>query len=213
MAGQSLTFFTFHQNLHSKNAGEVGGERLDQGRYSQFFRQNAGAVAVGEGGIEVDDGQAGVDEVNAADVGALRDRVRRGLVEIKREKGAEQFFGALLAHARQRDAGGLRVEHANVVIGNEEGYLLGRSGHRRDYGPSVEGGDGACSGASAHTPGVETHAQYGQQENGSRDVKMARNHCSPIIVLQSLFSNHGAAPSWERMAAIPLATALAISCW
>ena len=54
-------------------------------------------MGVGEGGVEVDDGDSGVDQEDSADVGAGAEDVRRGFVEVDGEDGAEEFFGALLA--------------------------------------------------------------------------------------------------------------------
>ena len=55
----------------------------------EIFDKDSGAVAVGEGGVEIDDCDAGVDQENAADVGAGGKSVGRGFVEIDGEQGAE----------------------------------------------------------------------------------------------------------------------------
>jgi len=70
---------------------------LDERGDGEFFGENAGAMAVGERGIDVDDGESGIDEIDAANVRAGRKWVRRRLVEIEGDKGTEDFFGALLA--------------------------------------------------------------------------------------------------------------------
>ena len=92
MAGQGFALFAFDQDFHFQNAGDVRGERLDQRRDGEFFREHAGAVAVGESGVDVDDGEAGIDEIDAANVGAGRKRVRRRLIEIERDAGREAIL-------------------------------------------------------------------------------------------------------------------------
>src|SRR5271156_3312082 len=64
--GQSVALVAFYQDLYSGDSGNVRGQRLDQRNHTEFFDQDAGAVTVGEGGVEVDDGESGIDQVDVA---------------------------------------------------------------------------------------------------------------------------------------------------
>ncbi len=97
----------------------------------KFFDEDAGAVSVGKGGVQVDDGDSGIDQKDAADVGAGAENVGRGLVEIEREQGAQKFFGALLASGRQRNQSRLGAQAAIVIVRDVKGDALGGSGDRR----------------------------------------------------------------------------------
>ena len=90
VTGQGVALLAFDQDSHFQDARDVCGERLDERGDGEFFGENAGAVAVGEGGVDVDDGESGIDEVDAANVGAGRERVRRRLVEIERASCRER---------------------------------------------------------------------------------------------------------------------------
>ncbi len=96
MACQGVAFFAIHQNFYASDAGSIGSQRLDQRRDGEFLFQNAGAMAVGESGISIDDGKIRWYEIDIADFGASRQRVRRGVIEVHVDQGAKQFFGALL---------------------------------------------------------------------------------------------------------------------
>ena len=65
---ERVASLAFDQDVDPIYAGNVDGQRLDQRIYGELFAENAGAVLVGEGGIQIDDGGAGIDEVDAADV-------------------------------------------------------------------------------------------------------------------------------------------------
>jgi hypothetical protein len=88
-------------------------------------------VGVGKGGVQVDDGYAGIHQKDAADIGAGTQDVGRRLVEIQREQGSEKFLGALLPAGGQRNLGGLGPQAAIVIVRNVERDSLGRTGDRR----------------------------------------------------------------------------------
>ena len=160
MAGEGVALPAFNQNFYFQDTGDVGRKGLNEGGDGEFFSQDARAVAVGKGSVNVDDGEARIDEVDAANVGSRWKRVRRSLVEIEGDEGAKQFFGALLANRGHRDLSGLRAEDADVVVSDEESNPFGGSGDGCDDGARVDGGDGSGGSASPHAPGVDTHPQY-----------------------------------------------------
>ncbi len=176
MACESVALLAFHQNFHFQNSRYVGRESLDERRDGEFFGEDAGTVTVGEGGIDVDDGEAGVDEVDTANLGPRGQGMRGRFVEIEGDESTENFFGALLADRRHGDLSRLSVEDADVVVGHVQSNGLGGTGDWRNYGTDVGGGDGSGGGASAHVPGVEAHAEDGGEEDGERDEEVAGNH-------------------------------------
>ena len=157
MARQAVTLFSVDQNFHFQNAGNVGGECTNQRGDGKFLDQNAGTVSIGKGGIKIDDREAGINQVHAANLGANADGVRRRLVEIKRKQSTKQFFSALLAAGGQRDPGRLRTENAGIVIGYEKRQLLGGAGRGGSQRTSVRSGDGD-GGASAFLRGPASFA-------------------------------------------------------
>jgi len=90
-----------------------------RGRDRKFFDEHAGAVSVRESGVDVDDGEAGVDEVDTADVGAGWEWVRRRFDQIESDEGAKHFFGALLTDRGHGNLRRLGSEYSDVVIGNK----------------------------------------------------------------------------------------------
>lgn len=70
MARQGVALLAFHQNFYSQNAGYVGGERLYQRCDGELFGKDSGTVTVSEGGVDVNDREAGIDEINAANLRA-----------------------------------------------------------------------------------------------------------------------------------------------
>ncbi len=76
MAGQGFSCFAFDEDADSLDGWDVDGEGFDQGVDGELFAEDAGAVLVGEGGVEIDNGDSGIDEVDAADVGGGSERVR-----------------------------------------------------------------------------------------------------------------------------------------
>jgi hypothetical protein len=61
---------------------------VDERCHREFFDENTGAVSIGEGGVEIDDGDAGVNEENAADFRAHAENVGRRFVKVVRDQGA-----------------------------------------------------------------------------------------------------------------------------
>src|ERR1700736_2569316 len=96
VARQALTLFSVDQNFHFQNAGNVRGECMNQRGDGKFLDQNAGTVSIGKGGVEIDDREAGINQVHAANLGAHPYGMRLRLVEIKRKQNPKQFFCALL---------------------------------------------------------------------------------------------------------------------
>ena len=86
VTGEGVTLFAFHQNFYFQNAGDIRGQRLDERRDREFLDQHARTVSIGKGGIDVDDSEAGIDQVNAANVGTGWQRMRRRLVEIESKR-------------------------------------------------------------------------------------------------------------------------------
>src|ERR1700693_3263483 len=68
MSGERVSRLTFDEDVHSLDSRNVDGERLHQRVYGELLVENAGAVLVGEGGIQIDDSCARIDQVDAANV-------------------------------------------------------------------------------------------------------------------------------------------------
>src|SRR5580658_5054789 len=66
--GEGFALFAVDQNLYLQDAWDICRESVDERSDGEIFHQDSGAVAVGEGGVEIDDCDAGVDQKNAADV-------------------------------------------------------------------------------------------------------------------------------------------------
>ena len=66
VAGESVALFALYQNLYPRDSGDVGGERLDQRNHGELFDQHAGTVVVGEGCVEINDCEPGIDQVDVA---------------------------------------------------------------------------------------------------------------------------------------------------
>ena len=75
MAGQRFARVTFDQNADAIYAGNIHRQRFDQRVDGKLFVKNAGTVLVGERGVEVNDGNAGRDQVNAANVSSGSQRM------------------------------------------------------------------------------------------------------------------------------------------
>ena len=73
-------------------------------------------MCIGEGGVEVDDGDSGIDEKNAAHIGAGTEHVGRRLVEIGRQQSAHKLFRALLASGGHGNLGRFGAEYAFIVV-------------------------------------------------------------------------------------------------
>ena len=82
MTRERVALLAFDQNLHLQNARNVGGERLNERGDCELLGEHAGAVPIGEGSVDVDDGEARVDKIDAANFRPDRQRVRGRLVEI-----------------------------------------------------------------------------------------------------------------------------------
>lgn len=158
MASESLALFAIDQNSHLQDARRVGRDGVDERGDGEILHENSGAVTVGEGGVEVDDGDSRIDKEDASDFGARSQRVRRGLVEIQREQGAEQFLGTLLPSGGQGDLSGLRTQGAIFIMGDEERDLFGRPRHWRSERTSVGGHRRKSRGVTAHAPDVSAHS-------------------------------------------------------
>ena len=109
VAGERVAFFAVHQNLHFQNAGRVGRDGVDQRGDREFLDQHAGAVSVGEGGVQVDDGDAGIDQVDAANVGAGPENVRRRLVEVERDAARAEVLRRAAGVRRAEESGRTRL--------------------------------------------------------------------------------------------------------
>ncbi len=188
MAGEGVAFFAVDQDLHFQNAWGVGRDGVDQRGDGQFFDQDAGAVSVGEGGVQVDDGDSGIDQKDAADVGAGAEHVGRGLVEIEGEQGAQKFFGALLASGGQRNQGRLGAQAAIVIVRDVEGDALGRSG---DGGASGRVSVAATGVAAADLRMCQAIELRPSAATSSTDIAMRR--WRGIMVCASWFASQVAA--------------------
>jgi len=124
VAGEGVAFLAVDQNFYFQNAGSVGGDGVDQRRDGQILDQHAGAVRVGKGAVQVNDGDSGIDQKDTVDVGAGAKNVGRGLVEIARQQGPQKFFGTLLASGGQRNQGELGAQGA--IVGPATGGAKGR---------------------------------------------------------------------------------------
>src|SRR5579863_523869 len=117
-------------------------------------------MPVGEGCVDVNDGESGVDQVDTANIGTRRQRVRRRLVQIKGQEGAEQFLGSFLTDGRQGNLRALGMQYARVVVSDEQRYPLVRAGYGRPHWARVDPRGGGGGSPSAHVPGVESHTQH-----------------------------------------------------
>src|ERR1700681_826275 len=68
MASERFASFAFDQNVHALDAGNIRRQSLYQRIDRELFAEDAGAVLVGKRGIQIDDGCARINEVNAANI-------------------------------------------------------------------------------------------------------------------------------------------------
>src|SRR5208283_2470876 len=64
------------QNVDPLYPRDVNGQCLHQRIHGELLAENAGAMLVGEGSIQINDGRARSDQVDGADVGRRRQRMR-----------------------------------------------------------------------------------------------------------------------------------------
>ena len=107
---------TFDEDVHSLDSRNVDGERLHQRIYGELLVENAGAMLVGERGIQIDDGGARINQVDAADVRGRSQRMGGAGLLVDAQQGAQQFFGSLLASSGKRNLRRSGAEHAGGVI-------------------------------------------------------------------------------------------------
>src|SRR6266849_8264882 len=97
VSGERVARLAFDQDVDPLDSRNVDGQRLHQRIYGELLAENAGAVLVGEGGIQIDDGRTRIDEVDAADVRGWSQRMRRSRLLVDAQQRAQQLFGSLLA--------------------------------------------------------------------------------------------------------------------
>src|SRR5216684_5752590 len=66
VSGERVPRLAFDQDVHTLDSRNVDGQRLHQRVYGELLVENAGAVLVGERGIQIDDGRARIDQIDAA---------------------------------------------------------------------------------------------------------------------------------------------------
>ena len=76
MSGERISRLTLDQDVDPLYPRNVAGQRLHQRIHGELLAENAGAVLVGEGSIQIDDGRARIDQVDGADVRRRRQRMR-----------------------------------------------------------------------------------------------------------------------------------------
>src|SRR6266403_4630131 len=103
MSGESVARFAFDQDVHTLDSGNVHGQRLHHGVYGELLVENAGAVLVGERGIQIDDSSARIDQVDAANVRRWGQRMGGARLLVDTQQSAQQLLRSLLASSGERN--------------------------------------------------------------------------------------------------------------
>jgi len=61
VSGERVARLAFDQNVDPLNARNVDAEGFHQRIHGELLAENPGAVLVGKGGIQIDDGRVGID--------------------------------------------------------------------------------------------------------------------------------------------------------
>src|SRR5258707_3965731 len=116
VSGEGVPGFAFDEDVHTLDSRDVDGQRLHQRVYGKLLVENAGAVLVGERGIQIDDGCARIDQVDAANVRRWGQRMGGARLLVDTQQSAQQLLRALLASSGERNLRRPGAEHAGVVI-------------------------------------------------------------------------------------------------
>src|SRR5208282_2291977 len=93
VAGQGIAGLALYEDIDALDAGYVDGQGFNEGVDGELFAENAGAVLVDEGGVEIDEGCSGIDEVDGADIGCGGEGMGGSGQLVEAQQGAEEFFG------------------------------------------------------------------------------------------------------------------------
>src|SRR5467141_2634938 len=116
MPRERVPGFAFDEDVHTLDARNVDGQCLYQRIYGELFVENAGAVLVSECGIQIDDGSARIDQVDAAYIRRRGQGMGSARLLVDTQQSAQQLLRSLLASSRERNLRRPRAEHAGGVI-------------------------------------------------------------------------------------------------
>src|ERR1039458_3784248 len=103
MSGERISRLALDQDVDPLDARNVAGQRLHQRIHGELLAENAGAMLVGEGSIQIDDGRARSDQVDGADVRRQSQRMGSARLLVDAQQCAQQLLGSLLASSGKRN--------------------------------------------------------------------------------------------------------------
>src|ERR1700716_798402 len=128
MSGERISCLTFDEDVHTLDSRNVDGQSLHQRVYGELLVENAGAVLVGKGGIQIDDGRAWIDQVDAANVRRRGQRMGGARLLVDAQQRAQQLLRSLLESSGKRNLRGAGAEQTGVVIRYIQSHRLRRTG-------------------------------------------------------------------------------------